>query len=137
MKRNNLLMHILLVVALLITALSLAGCSGSGSTAGTSAVTTTATSTETTTASTANAGSQAVSIKSNAFDPASLTIKVGDTITWANNDSYAHTVTSDNGAFDSGSMAGGATFSFTFKTAGTFSYHCGIHTFMTAKIIVQ
>ncbi|MHB1377132.1 MAG: cupredoxin domain-containing protein [Candidatus Humimicrobiaceae bacterium] len=134
MKRNNLLIYFLLVVALLIIALPLAGCSGSG---GTAATKTTATSTETTTASTTGAGGQAVLIKSNAFDPASLTIKVGDTVTWTNNDSYAHTVTSDNGAFDSGSMAGGGTFSFTFKTAGTFSYHCSIHTFMTAKIIVQ
>jgi Plastocyanin len=88
-------------------------------------------------AETTGAGGLAVTIQSNSFNPASLTIKVGETVTWTNKDSYAHTVTSDNGAFDSGSINNGATFSFTFKTAGTYNYHCSIHTSMTAKIIVQ
>lgn len=126
MKRNNLLTYLMLVVALLIIALPLAGCAGSGSTAASTAATTAS-----------GAGGQAVAIQSNSFNPASLTIKVGETVTWTNKDSYAHTVTSDNGAFDSGSINNGATFSFTFKTAGTYSYHCSIHTSMTAKIIVQ
>ncbi|MCL4418145.1 MAG: cupredoxin family copper-binding protein [Actinobacteria bacterium] len=132
MKRNNLLMYLMLVGALLIIALPLTGCAGSGSTAATTAAVTTAAGT---TAS--GSGGLAVTIKSNAFDPASLTIKVGDTVTWTNNDSYNHTITSDNGAFDSGNISGGGTFSFTFNTAGTFNYHCSVHTFMTAKIIVQ
>jgi plastocyanin len=76
-----------------------------------------------------------------AFSPASLTIKAGTTVVWKNTTSVSHTVTSDDGkSFDSGSanpIAPGATFSFTFNTAGTFAYHCAIHPFMMATIIVQ
>ncbi len=76
-----------------------------------------------------------------AFSPASLTIKAGTTVTWKNTTTVPHTVTSDDGkSFDSGSskpIAPGGTFSFTFTTAGTFAYHCTIHPFMKATIIVQ
>jgi len=71
------------------------------------------------------------------FNPAVLTVKVGTTITWKNMSSAPHTVTSDDGqTFDSGNVADGATFHFTFTTAGTFSYHCNIHPYMRATIIV-
>jgi len=79
----------------------------------------------------------AVSIANFAFQPASLQVAVGATVTWTNADSTAHTVTSDTGAFDSGSLAPGASFSQTFTTAGTFTYHCQIHPFMTATIVVS
>jgi amicyanin len=77
-----------------------------------------------------------------AFSPASLTIKAGTTVTWKNTTAAAHTVTSDDGkTFDSGTSnpitAQSGTFSFTFTTAGTFAYHCAIHPFMKATIIVQ
>ena len=77
-----------------------------------------------------------------AFSPATLTIKAGTTVTWKNNTAVGHTVTSDDGkTFDSGTSnpitAQGGTFSFTFTTAGTFAYHCEIHPFMKATIIVQ
>jgi len=71
------------------------------------------------------------------FTPAVLTVKVGTTITWKNMSSAPHTVTSDDGqTFDSGNVAVGATFHFTFTTAGPFSYHCNIHPYMRATIIV-
>jgi plastocyanin len=57
-------------------------------------------------------------------------------VTWINNDSYAHTVKAKTGEFDSGNMANGAKFSFTFDKEGTYDYICGIHTFMTGKIVV-
>jgi plastocyanin len=79
----------------------------------------------------------AVSIANFAFQPASLQVAVGATVTWTNADSTAHTVTSDTGAFDSGPLAPGASFSQTFTTAGTFTYHCQIHPFMTATIVVS
>lgn len=88
-------------------------------------------------------GSNSVSISGMAFNPASLTVAVGTTVTWTNNDAIAHTVTSDTGLFDSGSISatggysGGGTYSYTFATAGTYNYHCMIHPMMTAKIIVQ
>jgi len=46
------------------------------------------------------------------------------------------TVTADDGAFDSGSLAGGKSFSFTFDEAGTFAYHCNIHQSMTGRVVV-
>jgi plastocyanin len=71
------------------------------------------------------------------FTPADITVKVGDTVTWTNNGPSAHTVTADDGSFDSGSLAQGKTFSHTFQTAGTFSYICTIHPFMKAQVVVQ
>jgi amicyanin len=77
-----------------------------------------------------------------AFSTASLTIKAGMTVTWKNTTAVPHTVTSDDGkSFDSGTAnpiaAQSGTFSFTFSKAGTFAYHCAIHPFMKATIIVQ
>lgn len=78
-----------------------------------------------------------IGISSFAFAKASLTVAKGTTVTWTNNDAVAHTVTSDDGtSFSSGTIASGATFSFTFNTAGTFNYHCNFHSGMTAIIIV-
>ncbi len=71
------------------------------------------------------------------FDPSTLTIKVGTTVIWKNVSSAPHSVTSDDGqTFDSGNIAVGGTFRFTFKNAGTFSYHCNIHPYMRATIVV-
>lgn len=77
-----------------------------------------------------------VSIINGAFNPASITIKVGDTVTWTNNDAdHDHTV-SGNG-FSSGNLKHGATFSFTFTSAGTFAYSDGLHPRMKGKVVVQ
>jgi plastocyanin len=81
-------------------------------------------------------GSNEVLIRNMAFDPSTLTVKEGTTITWTNKDGVNHTVTSDAGLFDSGSLGAGGSFSFTFSTAGTYPYHCTLHPEMTAKIIV-
>ncbi len=77
-----------------------------------------------------------VTIQADAFSPSSLTVKVGDKVTWINNDNHDHTVTSDSGTFNSGNIANGSTFSFTFNTVGTYSYNCSIHTSMTGTIVV-
>ena len=71
------------------------------------------------------------------FSPGTLTIVPGTTVVWTNETKAPHTVTSDNGAFGSGIINPGQTFSFTFTTAGTFAYHCSIHPFMKATIIVS
>ena len=65
-----------------------------------------------------------IDIQGYAFSPSSITINVGDTIVWTNYDSASHTVTSNDGTFDSGSISNGNTFSFTFTSAGTFNYYC-------------
>lgn len=129
MKKAKLSIYCLFCFMLLFFLITGTGCSG------TTAMTGMTTSATSGTVSTSATGTD-VTIQSNAFNPDSLTIKVGETVTWTNKDSYAHTVTSDNGVFDSGNIASGATFSFTFNTEGTYSYHCTIHTSMTAKIIV-
>jgi len=84
-----------------------------------------------------NPGPDEVFIQSFAFNPATITVPVSTTITWTNKDAVAHTVTSDNGLFDSGSMNTNITYSHQFTTAGTFNYHCTVHPTMLAKVIVQ
>lgn len=78
----------------------------------------------------------AVSISNLAFSPALITIPVGTKVTWTNNDPTTHTVTADDGkSFNSGDIAAGATYAFTFMTVGTFPYHCTIHG-MKGKVVV-
>ena len=77
-----------------------------------------------------------VSIKNMAFNPGSLSVTTGATVTWTNSDTTLHTVTADDGSFTSGNIAIGATYSRVFNTAGTFSYHCILHPEMTGKVVV-
>ncbi len=77
-----------------------------------------------------------VTIAQNAFSPADLQVKVGQKVTWVNQESYPHSVVSDDGSFNSTSLDSGKSFSFTFSKAGTYTYHCSIHPFMTAKVTV-
>ena len=72
-----------------------------------------------------------------AYAPSPISIAAGDTITWTNNDNTAHTATGDDGSFNSGSIAPGATFSKTFSNAGTFVYHCTIHPGMVGTVTVH
>jgi amicyanin len=116
-----------------------------GTTSTTAATPTTGTTSTPTATATQAGNAQTVMIISSgsfAFSPATLTIKVGTTVIWKNTTAAPHTVTSDDGkTFDSGMAnpiaAQGGTFSFTFTSAGTFAYHCSIHPFMKATIIVQ
>ena len=81
-----------------------------------------------------------VSIISNgsfAFSPQTVNISIGTIVIWKNNTTVPHTVSSDNGTFDSATISPGGTFSFKFTQAGTFAYHCNIHPFMTATVIVK
>ncbi len=84
----------------------------------------------------ARAATHAVTIADFAFSPPMLTITAGDTVTWTNEDAVAHTATSTAGAFDSGDLAQGASFSFTFTTPGTYTYLCTPHPDMTGQIVV-
>lgn len=79
-----------------------------------------------------------VTIKSFAFNPSTLTVSAGTTVTWTNEDPTIHTVTSDSGnELDSGQIPSGQSYSHKFNTSGTFSYHCSIHTSMKAQIVVE
>jgi plastocyanin len=83
------------------------------------------------------AADQSVAIQNFAFSPDSVTVNVGDSVTWTNNDAEAHTATADDGSWDTGSLAQGASGSVTFDTAGEFAYHCEFHSNMTGTVIVQ
>ena len=78
-----------------------------------------------------------VDISGFAFVPQTLTVSVGTTVTWTNNDSSSHTIAGNDNLFQSGTLAKGATFSHTFGQKGTFNYRCSIHPSMTGKIIVE
>jgi plastocyanin len=71
-----------------------------------------------------------------AFDPASVTIEVGDSVTWQNEDGVAHTATGNGGAFDTGTVDVGQSATISFSLAGTFAYVCTIHPTMQGTVIV-
>jgi plastocyanin len=77
-----------------------------------------------------------VRIANRAFGPASLSVRVGGTVTFANADDRAHTVTADDGSFDSGVLNPGASWARRFGTAGTYRYHCAIHPEMRGTVTV-
>jgi plastocyanin len=79
----------------------------------------------------------AIEIKGFAYNPASIDVPVGTTVTWTNNDTTAHTVTQDGGGFSSPTINPGETYSFTFDKAGTYTYHCEFHANMTGSITVK
>lgn len=76
-----------------------------------------------------------VTIQDFKFNPAEFTIQKGETITWINQDSVAHTVTGKD--INSGSLGKGQSFKQTFNEAGSFEYHCTPHPSMKGKIIVK
>jgi plastocyanin len=76
-----------------------------------------------------------VSLQNTAFNPSDITVAVGGTVTFTNNDSVAHIIAGDG--WTSPSLAAGATFSHTFASAGSFPIHCTIHPSMTANVTVK
>jgi len=77
-----------------------------------------------------------VNIVDYAFTPSMVSVPVGTVVTWTNTGNALHTVTSDNGAFDSGNLAKNGMYSYTFNQAGTFYYHCKIHPDMKGTVQV-
>ena len=77
-----------------------------------------------------------VAIADFAFSPSSLTVAVNSTVTWTNADSAPHTVTFDDGP-DCKTLAGGASENVLFTVAGTYPYHCNIHSSMKGTVVVQ
>ena len=88
-------------------------------------------------ASLAAAGDTSVTIKDFDFQPMAVTVPVGSTVTWKNLDGEPHTVTSVDGAFRSGALDEGDSFSFRFTRPGVYAYLCTIHPRMTATITVK
>jgi plastocyanin len=86
---------------------------------------------------TAVATAPQVTVAQATFGPATLTIRVGATVTWVNNDGDLHTVTSSQGLFASPGMDSGDTFAYRFTAPGTYPYFCALHPHMKGTIIVQ
>jgi len=83
------------------------------------------------------ASGEQVTISDFKFAPETVTVSAGTTVTWTNADSTQHTATADDGSFDSGVLAQNATYSETFDTPGTYTYHCTIHPNMVGTVTVQ
>ena len=116
--------------AVLALALGLAACGGSSGGGSTSA---------STSAPSSSSGGGGVQIKMQniQFSPKDTTVKVGDKVTWTNDDNTDHNVTAESGAdFKSKDFGNGATFSFTADKAGTIKYVCTIHPGMTGTLTV-
>jgi plastocyanin len=78
-----------------------------------------------------------VTIDNFTFTPPELTVAVGTTVKWVNHDDIPHSVVDHNKAFRSKALDTDDAYSFTFASAGTFSYFCGLHPHMQGKIIVK
>jgi plastocyanin len=126
------------IVSLAILALTfvVSGCSlygGDKNVAPTTPINTNVTETQATpTESTTKAS---VEISNFAFNPATLTIKKGTTVTWTNNDKAPHAIKSES--FNSDILKNGQTYSMTFSDSGAFNYSCSIHPSMAGQIIVE
>jgi len=79
----------------------------------------------------------ASNLTTTAYAPNPVTVSVGGSVTWKNNDNTARTSTANNGAWSSGSIAPGGSFTATFPTAGTFTYRCTFHPGMTGTVTVN
>jgi plastocyanin len=137
-RRSRWLIAVLPIV--LVAVLAACGSSGNSSTSsGTTPAATTG----------AGGGASKVTIANFAFSPSTITVPVGTTVTWTNNDTVAHNIISTNGpsvnasetsTFTSALLDQGKSFSFKFTKAGTFYYECSIHKAMAsmhAKVVVK
>jgi plastocyanin len=78
-----------------------------------------------------------VSIQDNRFEPPNCPVNTGDTVTWTNTGNHTHTVTADNGDFDSGDLSPRQQFYQTFKAAGVVAYHCEKHAGMKGTVTAK
>jgi plastocyanin len=125
-------MRRILLALCAVVALAAAGCGSSNDNSGSSSSSTPAAS------SSSSGGGVAIKMQNIAFDSKDVTVKVGQKVTWTNDDSTDHNVTADSGAdFKSKDFGNGATFDFTPDKAGTIKYECTLHPGMTATITVQ
>ena len=115
---------------LLILAFMLAAACGSSSSPSTTAPTTT-------TGTRVSIVSGSSTMTTTAYAPNPVTVAVGGTVTWTNNDSVAHNSVGTNGAWNSGTIQPGGSLSMTFPSSGSFPYHCSIHPGMVGTVTVQ
>ena len=123
--------HLTLLIVVLVTFITLCGCTGSVPSAPPA------------TTQTQAPGAVTVTLQNFAFNPASMTVPKGTTVTWVNQDTAEHTIVNDaqgpvaRGAlFTSNPLPKGASYTYTFDTTGTYPYHCSLHPSMKATVIV-
>ncbi len=131
MRRTTRLVLVLGLASALALALVISGCGGSTTSGGTSG----GSSTGSSGSSGGGAGTVSVSLQNFAFNPSNVTAKVGDTVTFVNNDSVQHHIFV--GSTDMGVQDPGATVTFTADKAGTYPLKCIIHPSMTGSLTVQ
>ena len=120
-------------IVLLLCAAGALAAAGCGSSNNSSSTSTPAASSS----SSSSSGGVAIKMQNIAFDPKAVTVKVGQKVTWTNDDSVDHNVTSQSGeTIKSQNFGKGATFSFTPTKAGTIKYVCTIHPGMDATLTV-
>jgi plastocyanin len=136
-----------------LLALALAACGGSGSTTAPSVAPASSAAAPSAAASSAaapSAGGSAAAVcapasgagqvqanaKGFAFDPATVTVPAGQSVTWTNGDTASHSIVLDGGQCKSEPFAGGATTTLQFNVAGSYPFHCGIHPTMKGTIEV-
>lgn len=138
MRGKGRVMTVALAAFVLLLGIAVVGCGGS------SAVTSVSMMGSSTSVSMMGSGTQGsmmggsrVVLKNLTFNPASVTIAVGTTVTWENQDGMDHNVIADDGSFKSPDLGSGKTFSFTFEKAGTYTYTCHIHPNMKGTVVVR
>jgi OOP family OmpA-OmpF porin len=129
MRKNRIGLSVVLI-ALALAALVLSACASGGS-----STTTPATGGGSAPAPAASGGGATVTEANLAFSPTSVTVKVGDTVTFENKDSAPHDVKIDGQ--DLGNQAPGATVTWKATKAGTFPFSCTIHPSMTGQVVVE
>lgn len=85
----------------------------------------------------ANATPNEIVITNFSFEPATITVKAGTTVTWVNHDDEPHTATANDKSFNSKTLDTGDHFSQQFKAPGIYNYYCALHPKMTGKVIVK
>lgn len=111
-----------LVGALMATLLALVGCADSGATAQTGG---------------GDTGGIRVAMVGMAFDPQTVTVPVGGSVTWVNEDSVSHNAVADDGSWKTEIFGKGGSVTLTFDTPGTYTYTCTLHPNMTGTVIVE
>ena len=128
-----------LTATLLATVLTLSACGGGGGSDGGGSDKGSDTTEAPASGSESSGGAGKVTIADFAYDPAELEVKVGDTVTFTNEDSAKHTATSSDGApaeFDTGDIDGDGTAEITLDEAGDYEYFCSIHEYMKGTVRV-
>jgi plastocyanin len=136
--RKSLIVAVIVIIVLIGGALALANKSNNNKPTASQPA---ATSSQSNSSSSSNASAAPgkVEITNNMiFTPSQISVSVGSSVTWTNNDNVSHTVVEDHGdGPNSGEIAPGATYSYTFTKKGSYQYHCSIHPQMRGTIVVK